>query len=124
VEVGDVIEAERHQVPTASRVHLVIVGHSGSYVPAAEDLRPELAAQPIMAGDTVAVASKTNQFDAQVNVLGLTVAEVAGTSTNCGSMLARVVETVPSGVVQVTDETEIELETGGAPGVEPDQATA
>jgi transitional endoplasmic reticulum ATPase len=122
VQVGDIVEAERHQIPIASHVHLVLVGHSDSYEPTADDLRPHLAAQPIMSGDTVSVAPKENHFDAQVNVLGLTVAEVVGQSTECGALLARVVETVPPGVVQVTDQTEIELETGGTPAAEPEAA--
>jgi hypothetical protein len=116
VEIGDVVEAERHEIPAATRVRLVLVGHSGSYEPAPEDLRADLAAQPIMEGDTVSVAPKENKFDAQVNVLGLTVAEVVGGSTDCGAMLARVVETVPAGVVRVSGETEIVLETGGTDG--------
>lgn len=114
VEIGDVVEAERHEIPAATRIRLVLVGHSGSYEPAPEDLRPQLAAQPVMAGDTVSIGEKRNQFDAHVSVLGLTVAEVEGSSTECGFLLARVVETVPPGVVQVSDETEIQLETGGA----------
>ena len=122
VDVGEVVEAERHQIPTASHVHLVLVGHSDSYEPTPDDLRPHLAAQPIMTGDTVSVAPKENHFGAQVNVLGLTVAEVVGESTECGALLARVIETVPPGVVQVTDQTEIELETGGTPAAESEAA--
>jgi transitional endoplasmic reticulum ATPase len=113
VEIGDVVEAERHEVPPATQVRLVLVGHSGEYEPAPDDLRAELAAQPIVTGDTLSVAPKENTFDAHVNVLGLTVAEVVGSSTDCGALLARVVETAPSGVVQVTEDTEILLETGG-----------
>ena len=119
VEIGDVVEAERHEIPAATQIRLVLVGHSGSYEPTAEDLRPELAAQPVMTGDTVSLGQKRNQFDAHVSVLGLTVAEVEGSSAECGFMLARVVETVPSGVVQVSDETEIQLEIGSTEGTPP-----
>ena len=115
VAIGDIVEAERHEIPSASHVRLVMVGHAGSYAPSPDDLRPELAAQPVMVGDTVTVAPRRNEFDAQVNVLGLTVAEVVGSSTECGALLARVVETTPDGVVQVTDRTQIELERGGTP---------
>ena len=114
VDIGEIVEAERHEIPLASRIRLVMVGQGGDYAPSAEDLRPQLAAQPVMTGDTVTVAPKRNDFDAQVNVLGLTVAEVVGSSAECGAILARVVETDPAGVVKVTDETAIELETGGA----------
>jgi transitional endoplasmic reticulum ATPase len=113
VEIGAVVEAERHDIPMATLVRLVIVGHSGDYEVVPDDLRPELAAQPIVTGDTVSIAPKRNPFDAQVNVLGLTVAEVVGSSTECGALLARVVETVPPGVVQVSDETAIQLDSGG-----------
>ena len=115
VSIGDVVEAERHEAPAATRIRLVIVGQPGSTELTAEDLRPQLAAQPVMEGDTISVAPNRSHFDAQVNVLGLTVAEVVGSSTSCGSLLARVVETVPAGVVQVSDATEIELESGGEP---------
>lgn len=120
VEIGEIVEAERHEIPLANRIRLVMVGQAGDYAPDAEDIRSELAAQPVMAGDTVSVAPKRNNFDAQVNVLGLTVAEVVGSSTECGAMMARVVETEPTGVVKVTDETTIELETGGTPDVASD----
>jgi transitional endoplasmic reticulum ATPase len=112
VEIGEVVEAERHDTPVATRVRLVIVGQTGRNEITGEDLRPQLAAQAITAGDTISVAPNRNEFEAEVNVLGLTVAEVVGSSTGCGSLLARVVETAPTGVVQVTDETEIELQSG------------
>lgn len=119
IEIGDVVEAERHELATATKVRLVIIGHAGTHEVSAEDLRPELSAQPIMAGDTISFAPRRNEFDAQVNVLGLTVAEVVGGSTQCGAQLARVVETEPPGVVLVNIETEIELESGAHdPGVD------
>jgi transitional endoplasmic reticulum ATPase len=112
VEIGDVVEAERHDIPVATHVRLVIIGQAGSYEVTPEDLRPQLAEQAIIAGDTISVAPNRSDFEADVNVLGLKVAEVVGSSTGCGALLARVVETVPAGVVQVTDETEIELQAG------------
>jgi hypothetical protein len=110
--IGDVVEAERHAVPAAKHVRVMIVGHSGSYDLTAEDLRSELSSQPVMVGDSVAVAPKRTQFDIKVNVLGLTIADVNGTSTECGAVLARIVETHPPGVVQVAEETEIVVENG------------
>ena len=124
VEIGEVVEAERHEIPLATRIRLMLVGQTGDYAPSAEDLRPELAAQPVMTGDTVTVAPKRNSFDAQVSVLGVTVAEVVGSSAECGAMLARVVETDPTGVVKVTDETTIELESGGEADTETATDTA
>ena len=112
VSIGDVVEAERHDVPPARRVRLVVVGHGPSDELTPEDLRAELARQPVMIGDTIAVAPKRTRFDAQVNILGLTVAEVNGTSTQCGGVLARIVETDPPGIVQVGAPTEIVVESG------------
>lgn len=120
IEIGDVVEAERHDVPAARRVRVVLVGHGGEQELTAEDLRPELASQPIMAGDSVSVAPRRSRFDAQVNVLGITIAEVDGSSTECGAVMARVVETEPPGVVRIADDTSIEVETAGAEAMMPD----
>ena len=112
VSIGDVVEAERHDVPIARSLRIVIVGHGAPDDLTADDLRSELSAQPVMVGDTIAVAPRRTRFDAQVNVLGLTVAEVQGTSTECGAVLARIVETEPPGIVQVAAGTGIIVETG------------
>jgi hypothetical protein len=112
VSIGDVVEAERHDVPLAKRVRIVVVGHGPGENLTADDIRGELTTQPVMVGDTVAVAPRRTVFDVQVNVLGLTVAEVAGSSTECGAVLARIVETEPRGIVQVARETEILVESG------------
>ena len=112
VAIGDVVEAERHDVPVAKQVRVVVVGHGPAEDLTADDLRAELTAQPVMVGDTVAVAPRRSTFDAQVNVLGLTVAEVAGSSTECGAVLARIVETEPPGIVQVAPGTDIQVESG------------
>ena len=122
VSIGDVVEAERHDVPPARRVRVVIVGHGSSDHLTAEDLRAELTGQPVMVGDTVAAAPRRTRFDAQVNVLGLTVAEVNGSSTECGAVLARIVETDPAGIVQVADGTEILLESGLSGSDEPTES--
>lgn len=110
--VGDLVEAERHDVPPARRIRVMIVGHGEPEDLSLRDLRTELSTQPVMVGDTVAAAPRRSRFDAQVNILGLTVAEVKGSSTECGAMLARVLETDPPGIVQVSNETEIVVETG------------
>ena len=117
VAIGDVVEAERHDVPIARRLRVMILGHGAPEDLSADDLRSELSAQPVMAGDTLAAAPRRSRFDAQVNVLGLTLAEVKGSSTECGAVLARVLETDPPGIVQVADSTAIDVETGltGAP---------
>lgn len=122
VEIGDVVDVERHEIPVATRIRVVLVGHSGSRDLTADDLRPKLAAQPIMAGDSLSVAPKETTFDAQFSILGLNVAEFSGGATECGAQFARVVETVPQGVVLVTDTTEIQVEVGGRDG-DPDDGS-
>ena len=112
VTIGDIVEAERHDVPVAHRVRVMLLGNGPADELTAEDLRGELSAQPVLVGDCVTVAPKRSRFDARVNVLGLTVAEVEGSFTECGAVLARIVETEPPGVVQVADTSEIILESG------------
>jgi transitional endoplasmic reticulum ATPase len=114
VAVGDVVDVERYQVPAASLVRVMMVGQLAGELDA-ESLRQKLSAQPIMVGDSIAVAQETSHFEARVNILGLTVAEVEGDATGCGALLARVLETQPRGLVQVTHETEIELTSGDVP---------
>lgn len=116
VKIGEIVEAERHEIPRATRVRLILVGQPGDYAPVPDDLRPDLTAQPVLVGDTIAMSPRRSRFAAQVNVLGLTLAEVVGSSTDCGAMIARVVETDPPGVVKVTDETIIDLESGAETG--------
>jgi len=112
VVIGDIVEAERHTVPIAKLIRIVLVGNSGDHEFTGDDLRAELSAQPVMVGDTVAIAPRETRFDATVSVLGLTVVEMDGRSTACGAVFGRIVETVPPGVVQVVDETDIRVETG------------
>ena len=112
VQVGSIVEAERYDIPAASLVRVILVGASGAYEPTPDDLRPPLCEQPVMIGDSISIAPRRTEFEAQVNLLGLTVAEVLGSSTECGAIMARIVETVPGGVVQVDDGTELRVETG------------
>ena len=121
IEIGDVVEAQRHEIPPATRVRVVLVGHSTKEL-TVDDLRPKLAAQPLVNGDALSIAPSESTFDAQMNILGLTVAQFVGSSTECGALLAKVVETEPSGVVRVTDHTVIELQSGNETHSAPDEA--
>ena len=116
IQVGDIVEIEPHQLPAASYMKVMTVGRLSDEVDG-DDLRRELSAQPIIAGDTVTIARETMSFAAKVNILGLTVAEVVGDSTGCGALLVRVLETRPAGAVQVTAETEIEVVPGSGRSV-------
>jgi hypothetical protein len=112
VAIGDVVEAERHDVPPATRIRIMLVGHGPGDEIGPDDLRTELTTQPVMVGDTIPIAPRRSTFDAQVSVLGINVAEVAGSSTECGAVLARIVETEPPGIVQVGAGTNILVESG------------
>jgi transitional endoplasmic reticulum ATPase len=109
VSIGGTVEVQRHDVRPASKVQLVAVGDSDRIELSTEDLRRALAEAPIITGDTVGVTPRRREFYAQLNVLGLNLAEIEGASSECGSVLFHVVATTPAGVVQVTEHTEIEL---------------
>jgi transitional endoplasmic reticulum ATPase len=109
VPIGGTVEVQRHDVRPASKVQLVAVGDSDRIELSTEDVRRALAEAPIITGDTVGVTPRRREFYAQLNVLGLNLAEIEGASSECGSVLFHVVSTTPAGVVQVTEHTEIEL---------------
>ena len=114
VPIGGTVEVQRHDVRPASKVQLAALGDSDRIELSIDDLRRALAQGPIIAGDTVGVSPRKREFYAQVNVLGLNLAEIEGASSECGSVLFHVVSTTPAGVVQVTEQTEVELVPAGA----------
>ena len=114
VPIGGTVEVQRHDVRPASKVQLVAVGDSDRFELSPDDLRRALAETPIITGDTVGVTPRRREFYAQVNLLGLNLAEIEGASSECGSVLFHVVSTTPAGVVQVTEHTEIEFLPTGA----------
>jgi transitional endoplasmic reticulum ATPase len=114
VAVGGTVEVQRYDVRPASKVQLVAVGDSDRIELSPEDTRRALAEAPIIAGDTVGVTPRKREFYARVNVLGLSVADIEGASSECGSVLFHVVSTTPPGVVRVTEHTEIEFLPTGA----------
>jgi hypothetical protein len=60
-------------------------------------------------GDSVRVTPSRKTFDAQVNLLGLTLAGVTGSVADADGVLLRVADTTPAGVVTVDDATQIEV---------------
>jgi transitional endoplasmic reticulum ATPase len=108
VKVGDTVEVRHYDVKPASRIRIVTVGDGGRLELSPDDIRGVLVKQPLMAGDTIAATPRQREFYARVSVLGLNLAEVEGASSECGSVILRVVSTTPSGIVRVTENTEIE----------------
>ena len=109
VEVGGFVELVRYDVRPAERIRLVAIGDGEAFVTSTDDLRSILGNRSLIAGDTIEVTPRRKEFQAQVNVLGLNLAEVVGASSDCGSVLLRVASTTPNGVVCVGDGTKIEM---------------
>jgi hypothetical protein len=109
VEVGDSVVVEPYDGRTAERVCLVAVGTITIADLPLKEIRDALAERPVVVGDTVRVTPTRKTFDAEVNLLGLTVAGVTGSVNDADGVLLRVSETTPSGVVTVDDATQLEV---------------
>jgi hypothetical protein len=109
VEVGDTATLERYDGRRAERVCLVALGDLAGVDVPIEEIRRALAERPVVVGDTVKVTPTRKEFDAQLNVLGLTLAGVSGSVNDANGVLLRVTETTPDGVVTVDDGTSIEI---------------
>ena len=109
VEVGDTATLERYDGRKAERVRLVALGDLAEADLPMDELRSALAERPVVVGDTVKVTPTRKTFDAQVNVLGLTLAGVTGSVNDAEGVMLRVAETTPEGVVTVDDATAIEI---------------
>jgi hypothetical protein len=109
VEVGDTATLERYDGRRAKRVRLVALGDLAEADLPMDELRRALAERPVVVGDTVKVTPTRKTFDAQVNVLGLTLAGVTGAVNDAEGVMLRVSETTPDGVVTVDDATAIEI---------------
>jgi hypothetical protein len=74
-----------------------------------KEIRDALAERPVIVGDTVKVTPTRKTFDAELNVLGLTVAGVTGSVNDADGVMLRVSETTPAGVVTVDQATEVDV---------------
>jgi hypothetical protein len=110
VEVGDTVVLERYEGRKAKRVRLVALGDLSEADVPMRELRSALAERPVVVGDTVRVVPTKKTFDAQVNILGLTVAGVSGSVNDAEGVILRVAQTTPDGVVTVDATTAIEIE--------------
>ena len=109
VDVGAVALLERYDGRTAERVCLVALGSLAEVDLPMDEIRRALAARPVVVGDKVKVTPTRKTFDAEVSLLGLTVAGVSGAVNDADGVLLRVAETQPSGVVSIGDATKIEI---------------
>ena len=115
VEVGDTAILERYDGRTAIRVRLVALGQLADVADLPiDEIRRALAERPVLVGDTVRVTPTRKTFDAQVSLLGLTLAGVTGAVHDAEGVILRVTETTPRGVVTVDGATSIEID--AAPG--------
>lgn len=110
VGIGDTITVRPFDVPTAVEIHVVTIGDAARLEP--EDIRAGLGERLLRAGDMIALAIPRKQFEADVNLLGLNLVQVVGSTTD-DEILVRIVMTVPPGIVQVGAGTEIVLDRGG-----------
>jgi hypothetical protein len=124
VDVGDSVIVERYEGRRADRVCLVAVGTIADDDLPLREIRDALAERPVVVGDTVKVTPTRRTFDAEVNLLGLTVAGVTGSVNDADGVMLRVSETTPPGVVTVDDETQIDVRHAGAVGSDHDPTRA
>jgi transitional endoplasmic reticulum ATPase len=109
VEVGASVVVQRHDGRTAARVELVAVGDLTDIDLPLDEVRDALAERPVVVGDTIRITPTRKTFDAQVNLLGLTLAGVTGSVADAEGVLLRVSGTTPAGVVTVDKDTQIEV---------------
>jgi hypothetical protein len=116
VEVGDSAVLERYDGRTAMRVRLVALGQLADADLPMNEIRQALAERPVVVGDTIRVTPTRKTFDAEVNLLGLTLAGVSGAVHDAEGVVLRVAETWPAGVVAVDEATAIEIAQAGSDG--------
>jgi transitional endoplasmic reticulum ATPase len=109
VDVGATVVVGRYSSPVAERVRLVAIGDLAHLSLPLDEIRSALAERPVVVGDSVRVTPSRKTFDAQVNLLGLTLAGVTGSVADADGVLLRVADTTPAGVVAVDDATQIEI---------------
>jgi transitional endoplasmic reticulum ATPase len=109
VDVGATVVVGRYSSPVAERVRLVAIGGLADLNLPLDEIRSALAERPVVVGDSVRVTPSRKTFDAQVNLLGLTLAGVTGSVADADGVLLRVADTTPAGVVAVDDATQIEI---------------
>jgi transitional endoplasmic reticulum ATPase len=124
VDVGATVVVQRHDGRTAARVELVAVGDLADIDLPLDEIRAALGERPVVVGDTIRVMPARKSFDAQVNLLGLTLAGVTGSVADTEGVLLRVSGTTPAGVVTVDKDTHIEVLHAEGAGSDDDEVRA
>lgn len=124
VDVGGTVVVRRYDRRIAERVRLVAIGDLTDVNLPLDEIRSALAERPVVVGDTVTVTPTRKTFDAQVNLLGLTLAGFTGSVADAEGVLLRVAETTPAGVVIVDDATQIEVRHAAAAASDDDAGYA
>jgi hypothetical protein len=109
VEVGESIVVEPYDGRRAERICLVALGTITEADLPLNEIRDALSERPVIVGDTVKVTPTRKTFDAELSLLGLTVAGVTGSVNDAEGVILRVAETTPPGVVTVDDATQLEV---------------
>jgi len=109
VDIGAAAAVQRLDARTAAHVELVGVGDLTDVDLPLDEIRAALAERPVVVGDTIRVTPTRKAFDAQVSLLGLSLAGVSGSVADAEGVLLRVAATTPAGVVTVDNGTDIEV---------------
>jgi transitional endoplasmic reticulum ATPase len=109
VDIGETVEVRRYDAKPAERIRCVTLGSSRALDISPYDIRSALVDQMVTTGESFSVSPARRDFQAQVSLLGVDLVGVVGSSAGAHAALIRVIETVPSGIVRITTETEIEL---------------
>lgn len=110
VELGGTIEAEVPTITGARSVRLLLLGAGGDPAFTEGHLHESLDGRVVTIGDTAVLTPDRRRFEAELSVLGLNVAGIAGTSSDDDGVLARVVSTEPSGLVRIDPQTKLLLD--------------
>lgn len=110
VELGDMVDACLRELPVAGRLRVALLGSAGDHALSSDHVHESLDGHAVTTGDTVAITPDRRRFEAEVNVLGLSIAGISGSSTDTDGALARVVATEPAGPVRVDEHTRIDID--------------
>jgi hypothetical protein len=116
IELGAAVEVRRYVARVAERIELVAIGNIRRADISPADIREALGGGQVMVGDSFAVTPDGRVFEAELSVLGIQLATVAGSSSDARALILRVQSTEPGGPVEVGPATEIEVLQAGTEG--------
>lgn len=116
IDLGERVEVRRYMARVAERIRLVAIGNIRKADISPADIREALGGGQVMVGDSFAITPEGSVFEAQLSVLGIQLASVAGSSSDARALVLRVQSTEPEGPVEVAPTTEIEVLQAGMEG--------